>query len=281
MFTSSDKLKVANTWLDLGAELLPILPGSKHILSGWGSHQRRIQTKQEAHYFFRRSNFNMGLALVGGWVCADFDELPAYQAWAAGAGANEQTYIELTGRGVHAAWKSAGDIPAGHWPQEKSPPDVAVMTSGYVVLSPSLHPSGKLYRVLVDLPPAQLTLDHALELFPFLKRPAPHAQVFRPLGAGGGHSKIEIIKDRFSIFEELEAAGAKGWRPAGGAVVACCPWHPDKNPSLWVLPHVRIWGCNQPACPAFGKHDVINIRMLRHGLTVGEAVNEMWQELQP
>jgi hypothetical protein len=280
MLEHFDKLQTSYAWLAWGAELLPIQPQSKKILRGWGSRQRRIRSRSEALFWFD-GPWNLGLALVNGWVCADFDDLATYETWAAGPGAGAVTYAELTGRGAHVVWRSAGDIPSGSWPEKKNPPDIAMMTGGYVVIAPSMHPSGNPYRVLVDLPPAHLSIDRAVQAFPFLERRAPQVQACQPLSINGGHSKIQVIKDRFSIFDELTAAGAKGWRPAGGAVVACCPWHPDKHPSLWVLPHVKIWGCNVPGCPAFGRHDVINVRMLRGGLTAGEAIAQMWSEIQP
>ena len=281
MFASEDKLAVALTWLKLGAELLPVLPGSKHIARNWGSCQRRISTPAEARQFFGPGkSFNLGLALVNGWIAADYDDAKAFIDWTHGAGCNcPATYMETTGRGAHVVFRTAGDVRAGAMPG--SPPPVALMTSGYIVLAPSLHPSGKLYTVLADVEPAYLSIDRALQLCPVLA-PKPSCTPHLPKAPFTGFSKVEAIKAEVDLVAELTAAGATGWTQTGQALLAHCAWHhPDRHPSLWVLPEKRIWGCNTVSCPAFGKHDVINARALRVGCTTKEAIAQLWAELHP
>jgi len=66
---------------------------------------------------------------------------------------------------------------------------------------------------------------------------------------------ISDVKSRWPIlsylayFEpKLILTGGGRWRRG------LCPWHNDRNPSLWVDTLNNLWGCH--ACPAHG--DVVN-----------------------
>lgn len=271
----ADKLERAYIWLNWGADLLPVQPNSKHMVGRFGPHQTRITSEVEAFKWFEERRCNLALVLDHNFVAADFDDEKTYLAWAAEHGAEVQTYAERTARGAHVIWRGDG-LPAGH------APGLEFKTSGALLIAPSVHPSGVVYQIVCDLPPAHLTLEKAKSLFPFLTVQAPGSApaVAAAPAAGPNQSKIEIIKSRVSIVDELSAAGVKSWKSSGSAFVALCPFHHDKNPSLWAMPGRGVWGCNAPSCLAFGKHDVINARALRRRLTVPEAIRELWAEVR-
>ena len=280
----ADKLVSAHTWLALGADLIPKQPRSKDNIAGFGPRQRRIKTAPEVELWFGERRANLAIVLDHGFVAADFDDAGAYWTWAAGPGANVETYTELTARGAHVVWR--GDaLPAGN------APGVEFKNAGVLMVAPSVHPSGAVYRILCSLPPARLTFKQAQTLFPFLSStPKPAAvqdistEILRRRPAAALSSRptmIEIIKSKVSVIDELNAAGVKAWKSGGSAVVASCPWHgEDKHPSLWAMPERGLFGCNVPSCIAYGKHDVINARALRRGLTVPEAIRELWAEVR-
>jgi diadenosine tetraphosphatase ApaH/serine/threonine PP2A family protein phosphatase len=130
-----------------------------------------------------------------------------------------------------------------------------------------------------------LSFEKAKTLFPFLSEPAlkPYIPKLRPQFNAGGlrGNKLEIIKAKVSVVVELEAAGVKRWRRGGTSIAACCPFHHDMHPSLWAKPDKGIWGCNVSGCPAYGTHDVVNARAMRLGLTLPEAIRELWAEVRP
>lgn len=275
MAMAIDKLARAYTWLNWEADLLPVQPKSKHLVGGFGSRQNRIRSMPEAFAWFEERRCNIAMVLDHGFVAADFDDAAVYWQWVAGPGAAVRTYTEQTARGAHVIWRGDG-LPAA------AAPGVEFKNAGALLIAPSVHPSGIVYRILCDLPPARLTLEQAKTLFPFLSvprsAPARPAAVAPAAGPGGG--QVAIIKSRVSVVAELEAAGVRAWRPGGVAVVACCPFHADSNPTLWAMPAAGVWGCNAPACRAYGKHDVINARALRRGIDNREALRELWAEVR-
>lgn len=273
----ADILARAYVWLNWGADLLPIQPKSKCIIGGFGSHQKRLRSEAEAFPWFEERRCNIALVLDHGFVAADFDDIAEYWRWVAGPGAGVQTYAELTARGAHVIWR--GDaLPAGQ------APGVEFKNSGALLIAPSVHPSGVAYRITCDFPPANLSFEKAKTLFPFLSEPAfkPYVPKLYPKYSAGGlrGNKLEIIKSKVSVVAELEAAGVKRWRRGGTSIAACCPFHHDTHPSLWAKPDMGIWGCNVSGCPAYGTHDVINARAMRLGLTLPEAIRELWAEVR-
>lgn len=268
----------AHIWLALGADLIPKQPRSKDNIAGFGPRQKRIRTTPEVELWFGERRANLAIVLDHGFVAADFDEAEAYWTWAAGPGAGIQTYAELTARGAHLVWRGEA-LPSG------AGPGVEFKSAGVLMVAPSVHPSGVVYRILCALPPARLTFKQAIALFSFLGSAKPagiSAEMIgrRPAALGNHPSKIEIIKAKVSVIDELNAAGVKAWRAAGSAVVASCPWHgKDEHPSLWAMPERGLFGCNVPSCIAFGKHDAIDARALRRGVTVQEAIRELWAEV--
>jgi Bifunctional DNA primase/polymerase, N-terminal len=271
----TDKLERARWWLRQGVKLLPCQPKSKSIVAGFGSRLRQVTTEPEAAPWWGERSANMAIVLGRGLVAADFDVADEYWRWVMGAGAGVKTYTELTARGAHVIFSGEG-LPSG------AGAGCEFKSSGAVLVAPSVHPSGILYRVLCDLPPQKLSIDEALSLFPFLAKPKPKSpKPSTPAAASGRMNMLDTIKSNISVVSELEAAGVRQWAAYSFSLTACCPFHQDEHPSLWAMPHVGVWGCNAPSCKAHGKHDVVNARALRRGITVPEAIREMWAEVKP
>jgi hypothetical protein len=275
----------ASWWLAQGVELVPLKPRSKELQPGYGPRRARIAAPEVARQWFLRTEANLGVVLggAGGLAVCDWDDAQAYQAWHQAQGATFETLTEQTARGYHVFVWGEGLRPAAR-------PGCEFKTRGVCMVSPSVHPSGVVYRLVTDAPIARLQLESARRFFPFLSeapsQPAPGvtAAVRRAWGRPTGDRPakdgvIARIQAAGSIVAEMMAAGVK-LQPSGPTTqMGCCPFHDDHHPSLWVNPESGLWGCNQPACPAAGIHDLINFRALRRGLSLRAAIKQLADEL--
>jgi len=273
-------------WLNHGVGVVPLKPQSKELQPGYGSRKARITDVTFARKWFLNTNANLGVVLGrdAGLAIGDWDNVQDYEAWCDTTGALVDTLIEQTARGYHLFFVAEGLISAvGNGCEFK--------TNGVCMVSPSVHPSGVVYRVVNDAPIALIDGERARLLFPFLseafstkerdgcKNP-PTETAFRKRKRGmpvsGG--VIARIKAARSILDEMNVAGVK-LRPGGkNALVGLCPFHNDHSPSLWVNPESGLWGCNQPRCSAAGVHDVINFRALERGISNAAAIKQLANE---
>lgn len=275
-FARQGLFNAALIWLARGFDLVPLVPGRKWIIRGFGPLQRHITTEQECRIWFLRNACNLGVVIAPGFYCADFDDRDTMRAWRAGPGEDLQTYTEKTAHGFHSFF--VGDVPRG-----LAGPGLELKAAGQVVMSaPSIGPDGTGYTWFSgQWPPA--ACDWRQSFFSFLSKRPDRPLSAAPAGARpscGGRGLVNKIKQAFGVLDELKAAGVDTWRPGGkDTYVALCPFHDDHSPSLWAKPGLGIWGCNSPSCPAHGTHDVINARALANGFSVREAIRQMAHEL--
>lgn len=275
-------------WLEYGVELVPLKPFSKHNQPAYGSRKARITTVDFAHKWFLNTDANLGVVLgdKAELVVADWDNAQDYESWRSGIGAMVETLTEQTARGYHAFFLSA------HLPTANGD-GCEFKAGGVCMVAPSVHPTGTVYRVVIDAPIAPLTEEQALLLFSFLsEKRLEHTPLdcktppltLRKRENEAGASLVQRIKDGRSIVDELEAAGVTGWQRSGKNLVARCVFHKDVSPSLWANPASGLWGCNAVSCPAHDgrrAHDVINVRALWRGISEWEAIKQLADELFP
>jgi hypothetical protein len=268
-------------WLSLGVPVLPLKPHSKHLQPGYGPRQTLITDPAFARQWFIHTNANLGVLLGGsaGLVVADWDDAHSYQLWLSSCGAVVDTLTERTARGYHAFF-FAPDLPSAVENQ------CEFKTTGVCMVSPSIHPSGLLYRILNDTPIALLDRERAGLLFPFLshvhdrkerpdlKNPAPENAPAKQTSGG----LIARIKTSRSILDEVSAAGITLCPAGTNTLVGLCPFHDDHSPSFWLNPATGLWGCNRPDCAAAGIHDVINFRALVRGISNRAAIKQLADE---
>ena len=262
-------------WLALGVDVLPLKPRSKHLQPGYGPHKTRISDPAFARQWFLNTNANLGVVLGGfpGLLVADWDNAQAYLLWRSSVGAAVNTLIERTARGYHTFFFGRNLLSSAH-------NNCEFKSSGVCMVSPSVHPSGFVYRVIHHPPIAPITAPIAHRLFPFLsescssKASKPETSP-SPLTTGG---LIVRIKAARSTLDEMRDAGIT-LQPAGAhTLVGLCPFHDDHSPSLWLNPHSNLWGCNRPDCPAAGTHDVINFRALLRDISNRAAIKQLADE---
>jgi hypothetical protein len=264
------RLRAALYWLSLGVEVLPLKPRSKHLQPGYGPRKARISDPVFARQWFINTNANLGVVLGGspGLLVADWDDAQTYHLWRSSVGAAVHTLTEQTARGYHTFF-FAQNLPSA------ASPHCEFKSTGVCMVSPSLHPSGFVYRVIDHVPIASVDAHTAHRLFPFLSasRPQKSPSLETSIPTVGG--VIVRIKAARSTLDEMIAAGIT-LQPAGpNTLVGLCPFHDDHSPSLWLNPQSNLWGCNRPDCPASGTHDVINFRALFRDISNQAAIKQL------
>ena len=276
----------AGWWLARGVAIVPLKPRSKELQPGYGPHRAYIAAPAMAQRWFLNTDANLGVVLGGaaGLAVCDWDTVRDYQGWREAQGAQLETLTEQTARGYHVFVWTEGVRSAARSGCE-------FKTSGVCMVSPSVHPTGVVYRLVIDAPIARLNEQSLRRFFPFLSA-ASRQQANQEGTAPAGHadqkpadtrsaqtSVVTRIKAAGSIVAEMTTAQIK-LQPAGKTtLVGCCPFHDDHVPSLWVNPESGLWGCNKPGCPAAGTHDLINFRAMWRGLTLRAAIKQLADEL--
>ena len=274
-------------WLDQGIEVVPLKPQSKELQPGYGSRKAHITDVTFARRWFLNTNANLGVVLGGdaGLAVADWDDVQDYEAWRDTAGAMVHSLTEQTARGYHVFFAGEGLTSAVGQGCE-------LKTGGVCTVSPSVHPSGVVYRVTNTSPIALLDEERACQVFPFLSEVRDkkgHPSIKGSFGERSalekqkrvvpeGKGVIARIKAVRSAVDEMIFAGIKLRSGGENALVGLCPFHDDHHPSLWVNPENGLWGCNKPGCPAAGVHDAINFRALARGISNAEAIKQLARE---
>ena len=87
---------------------------------------------------------------------------------------------------------------------------------------------------------------------------------------------IESLKSQADICEVMRSYGIK-LKAVGKNLVACCPWHEDKEASLVVNPEKQLYNCF--GCEAKG--DVLSFLQLQENLTFPQAVMRLKELVGP
>lgn len=271
----------ANQWTDTGIAVIPIAYRDKRpSLPSWREFQERLPTAAEIARWFADRFHN--LAIVTGWrglVVLDFDQRPMYELWRdwsrEAAPKARFSYTVETSRGVHVYLFVDEPVQSG----KAGSIDIKA-AGGYVLAPPSIHPSGRPYRLLSDapilrvdrlacvLPPQLLTLAQPVAA-PRLPRPLPSDDPWQAAvnpAAPTGDGAIAAIKTQHTLFELFPDARRRGRR-----FVARCPLHDDHDPSVSISEvgdYAKCWaGC------LFG--DYVDWYAAIHRLTLAQTVQEL------
>jgi len=264
------RLRAALFWLSLGVEVLPLKPRSKHLQPGYGPRKARISDPAFARRWFLNTNANLGVVLGGtpGLLVADWDDAQTYLLWRSSVGAAVDTLIERTARGYHAFFFAHHLPSAAH-------NNCEFKSTGVCMVSPSLHPSGFVYRTIDHAPIASIDALTARRLFPFLSVSCPQKSPKLETSIPTAGGVIVRIKAARSTLDEMLASGIILQSAGPNTLVGLCPFHDDHSPSLWLNPQSNLWGCNRPDCLAAGTHDVINFRALVRGISNRTAIMQL------
>ena len=244
-------------WLERGVPLVPLQPGSKHIVPGFGPYQKQITAPDDAHRWFEERWCNLGLVCGRGLVVLDFDLWFDYEHWREQYPGAAHTYTERTSRGYHVFF--AGDGASG----DVGPIEVKGRGS-VVMVAPSRHPLGKTYRAVderaVILPvPGRFSL--LSEKLSSSSAPSLSKESVNRTDLIGRIKAAVPVLELARASTEMRSRDGRWWHGK-------CPLHDDKTPSFWVDAERGTWGCW--TCKVRG--DVINLYARLNRLTVRAAI---------
>jgi hypothetical protein len=272
-----------------GVAVIPIVHGQKRPLVDWVKFQERLPTGHEmAEWLSSKHNW----AAICGWnglAVLDFDRMDAYELWltwafmAGGTAATVagNTYRVNTSRGIHLYVYLAEPIRC----RKYGLVDIKGI-GGYVLIPPSVHPSGAIYQSPVPNAPILkvgrlseiFPCEDAAPVFPTPKRETK-AVVLDPFEAAGHVAdftvdKIAAIKRKYNILQFLTQATPSN---AEGRWWECkCPFHSDDNPSFWIDTKNQRCGCHSGCTPK--SLDVIGLYARLHDLTEKQAIDELYKK---
>lgn len=207
------QLELARSLRDRGWRLLPLKHRSKQPAPGyrWGSLVRQPQTDAELEEWFGQQPRNVGVAAgASGLVIIDADTMTALAQAAADRGAAmPQTYTVRTAKGRHYYFTDP-DNRYGNSPGALKPYGCDVRgghgDGGYVVSAGSVHETGVIYTVELDVDPIPLLPWIAA----MLQEDAPSATVtelpgIAPLGNTPGPSRLENAGSGLRTFTKAQA----------------------------------------------------------------------------
>lgn len=272
--------EIAKQWNTLNFPVLPVAYKSKKAMVDWREYQNRLPSHTELYNWFYNPFTNLGLIVGNGLVVLDFDVLDVFDYWLPGFQAKypQGTYMVKTRRGMHVYFHTERLVKNYHSPLL----DIKA-ERGYVLIPPSIHPSGYEYRTWQASP--ILKIQNLGDVLDAEYMPEKESAQY-----GGGSSpqyaryddpwleadaatesfSVAQIKAKISILDLLPDA-----KPSGPPrwFKTFCPFHNDSNPSFWIDTEQQLCGCfagctDKPL-------DVIDLYARLHGLSGGMAIEEM------
>jgi hypothetical protein len=288
-------LETALAWREKGYAVIPIHYQSKKAKVAWENYQKELPDTELVKSWFGSSLTNIGLVM--GWnglVVIDFDNLEAHTKWMIWCGRKGSIALEValnsyqvqTARGMHVYIRLPFSV------HTTKLPGIDIKGSGYVLVPPSLHPSGVAYQernpsapiimieALSDILPAEL-LTINTEYTGGVVNPVPFQansedpwqsaeQVLDPK-----KDLVNQVRARYQIEQFFPQAVHSGGN--GRWMMAKCPFHDDHDPSFWIDVSRQICGCYSGCTPK--PLDVINLFGRLHGLTNRDAILAMMKGL--
>lgn len=250
----------------------------KKPLVKWTQFRTRPAPESDWQSWVRRwPDCNIGLITGGARnrFVLDFDTVTDYAVWVSEIGEwfINHTLVIATGRGYHVHFDC--DQPTGPGFTATHPNGASVeikATGNFVAIPPSLHHSGRRYRVVNKMPALPVaSLDGVLGGFGRLRPQLPLPMPKTPIGAING--AIDKIKAGVKIEHLCHVVSQPD---SSGRVSALCPLPQhggDDHHSFWINLPQQICACRK--CTPFGTWDVINLYAAIHGLDNAGAIAQM------
>lgn len=264
---------------DASLPVLPVRYMGKNALVDWLEFQTRLPSDTELKSWFPTWMRNLGLIVGNGLLVIDFDFMPAFELWLPVFLARfpESTYMVKTRRGMHVYIHT--EVQAKNY--HGALLDIKA-ERGYVLIPPSVHPSGFEYKVWNDTPilrvkelsdvlgdewmPEPERVEVGESVTQYQREDDPWDEAFR----ADEEKSVGEIRARVSILDLLKNA-----RPSdrsGRWYVTYCPFHDDGNPSFWIDTVRGMCGCRK--CN-IKEMDVINLFARLNNLSNQDAIREL------
>lgn len=255
----------------------------------WEPYKTTLPTVANLQHWHNTEWYNYGV--VAGWrnlAILDFDNMTEYARWMMwlSRSVEEPTWMKIkytlavqTHRGVHIYFRLKN---AEHLNNRKFP-GIDLKINGYVVGPGSVHPSGDTYTILSNkgriflaefdylsdiLPPAILEQVSTVAAAPMTTPAAedaavdPWAVANAPQSTSTGGDLVSAVRERFKIEDFFTLTRTTS--SDGRWYLARCPFHDDKDPSLWIDATRGI--CNCFSCNFPKPLDVIDLYAALYGM---------------
>jgi hypothetical protein len=262
--SQSTILVAALAWLARGVPLVPVQPGQKRQVAGFGAHCLKVTTLVEAEFWFGERHANLAIITgIGDVVALDFDSWGDFARFADRHPDLTETLTEQSRRGVHLYYKIAE---AGRVRSCTSAEECEVKAAGGTVLvAPSVV--GGIRYTTVTLAPI-LRCDDLLERLRLSLLSESQPSRLEEKGATNTVARCKAALDILGLAQDLQRLRGLPvvWThsPDGAWWRSCCPFHgPEKNASFQVNTAKGFYLCR--ACGERG--DAIDLYQVLHQLS--------------
>lgn len=248
--TSPQTLQSAITYTDRGWSIVPFHTDKKRPwLSSWTEYQKsRLSCADLVALWNERPGANVGAITgkISDLTVMDLDGVHSPGLLKAAGVCLPRTLVHKTPHGWHCLFRyipslrtDAAVLVAGdecdciHNGQPKKCQIDVRNDGGCIVLPPSTY-SGVVYKILRDVEPAEWQ-----DVPQILKARSSRGTVIRSSGSGPAPKWLPLVFD--SLVNWLNESGKRP-RQSGEGVMALCPFHDDREPSL-SLHAERGWKC--------------------------------------
>lgn len=281
--------KQALIWHRLGYSVIPIEKRGKRPLVKWSNYvDNRATISQIVQWF--KNDINIAV-LCGGankLVVVDFDTQQGYYSAMSRLDNNmteliSNTYKVKTGRGIHLFFNGVESKTRKNVEEKIDVKGIG----GYVLVPPSVHPSGREYRRLngktqqdiVSLSIEQLytiaNIGEEEEVVKFDNAVYDAAKDDDDSGFLSSHSDFEYVRSRVSILR-IAMMLTPMFQKSGKYWMGKCPVHKDTSPSFWVDTELGIAKCYSTACQLNDKAvDVIGLWALANNISYVESMRQL------
>jgi hypothetical protein len=287
------KLTIALNWLILGFDLIPIQPNTKYIMRGFGLHQRRIKTPDEAKkYFGSNSKNNLAVICNGDNFIIDFDDWNIYTQWAKSAAECYTTsYTEYSPKGAHVFL--CGDLVDGL--QLIDGVEIKKIALAFPsVVDGKKYTQGTFPRIYRgDVDDCFFSLSKAGTPTAYLLRTREKNPIiestqkknFNPARSSGADviARIKIEINALDVLKQYAKTSYDTMQGDGRFRAFICPFHKgqgkngkERNRSFWVDTERNLYGCH--TCHKSG--DVINLFADLRAVEVRNAIKTLAEQLR-
>jgi len=254
-------------WLDAGRLLVPLQPGSKQIVRGYGPVMRVVTDPGEAHTWWGLRRCNIGLVTGYGVTVLDFDDVVSWRGFCSQFPGVADTFTVRTRRGAHVYL--AGHVTVAVPGAEVKYNGGIVVTCVSVVGGHTYQPVGSGAKILQV--PANLSLPSESQ---FAAETTLPAAIVNPDVARPGDDTVSRIKQALPLLDYAETLTTLTTRD-GRFYHGICPVHDETRPSFYVDTQRSLFGCY--SCGKRG--DVINLYSLVNHVRIAEAISRLAREV--